>query len=274
MNTPMLAATIRTFPYDLPKFPLMATQKVDGVRALIVEGSLVSRSMKKIPNRRVAQLLEQMLPEGADGEIFCGDLYSTTSTVMSLDGGGTFVYYWFDWAYDVDAPYSTRTSSMRGYMAVHGADMPCVKALIPNIINGISELVEYERSALDDGFEGVILRDPMGRYKHGRSTLREGLMVKLKRHADSEAMVVGTEELVHGGQNRRRGGTLGSIIAAGQDGTSFKIGTGYTAEQRSTLWAIRDSIVGMAVKYRHAGRGSKGRPRGPVFLDMRHTDDM
>ena len=73
MNQPMLAATYKND--EQLEFPLLATPKVDGVRALIVNGKLVSRSFKPIPNDKIRSVLEDMLPEGADGELSCGRHY-------------------------------------------------------------------------------------------------------------------------------------------------------------------------------------------------------
>jgi DNA ligase 1 len=271
LSTPMLAATVRT-EEDLPSFPLLATPKVDGVRALIVGGRLVSRSLKLIPNTRIRAMLESLLPEGADGEVYCGDLYSTTSTVMSSDADGAFRFFWFDWVYDVGVPYSVRVSSIMGYVAVHETDPQLVVPLVPHTVNSIDELRCYEEHVVESGLEGLILRVPKGRYKSGRSTLKEGLMLKLKRYLDSEAIIVGTEELVR--NTGLAGCTLGSIVAQGPDGVVFRIGTGYTANQRLALWKDRDVIVGKLVKYRHMGHGEKDRPRGPVFLGLRHQDDV
>lgn len=274
MTSPMLAATIRTED-DLPAFPLLATPKIDGVRALIVGGALVTRSLKLIPNRRIRAVLEPLLPEGADGEIFCGDLYTTTSTVMSFGAEEGFRFFWFDWAYDVDAPYTKRVSSIEGYVAVHETNPRYVTPLTPRTVRNLGELRAYERCVVEDGFEGLVLRVPGGRYKSGRSTLREGLMMKLKRYEDSEATIIGMEELVHGVGARAgmRGDTLGSIVARAPNGTVFRIGTGYTADQRSALWANRLELTGKKVKYRHADRGSKDRPRSPVFMGIRHEED-
>jgi DNA ligase 1 len=273
--SPMLAATLRT-ENDLPEFPLLATPKIDGIRALIVEGVLVSRTLRPIPNRRIRGILEPLLPEGADGEIFCGDLYTTTSTVMSFDAEGSFRFFWFDWTYGANVPYGQRASSIREYITVCKVGTAYVSPLLPHTLYNVVELRAYEEQAIKQGFEGIVLRIPNGRYKTGRSTLREGLMVKLKRYKDSEATIVAAEELVHGVGDKAgtAGGTLGSIVAMAPDGTVFKIGTGYTADQRSALWSSRSDIIGKAVKYRYADRGSKDKPRCPVFIGIRHEDDM
>ena len=273
--SPMLAATINT-EEDISNFPLLATPKVDGVRALMVKGQLVSRTLKPIPNHRIRAILESLLPDGADGEIYCGDLYTTTSTAMSFDVDGDFKFFWFDWAYNVDTPYSKRVSSIETYIEVNETDKKYVIPLMPHAIYDLEGLYAYEKQALDQGFEGIMLRTPSGRYKSGRSTIKEGLMAKLKRFVDSEAIIIGTEELVHraGLQNGEAGDTLGAIIARGTDGTEFRIGTGYTADQRDALWINRDKIVGKIVKYKNSEKGSKNKPRCTVFLGLRDKDDM
>lgn len=270
----MLAATVLT-ESDIPGFPLLVTPKIDGVRALKIGNVLVSRSLKPIPNRRIRDMLELLLPEGADGEIFCPPgLHTTTSLVMSHEAEGTdWMFYWFDWAYCSDVPYCDRVLSIAAYVRANSGPLSGhVSPLMPHSVNNINELYEFEEQALSQGSEGIMLRAPNGRYKYGRSTLREGLMVKLKRFKDSEAKIIGTEELVH--DSGVAGEVLGAITAVADNGETFKIGTGYTADQRLALWMNRSAIIGMTVKYKHdMVRGSRGRPRCPVFLGIRHDDD-
>lgn len=287
LSRPMLAASYRDG--DELSFPLLATPKIDGVRALIVGGKLVSRSFRSIPNATIRQALEAVLPEGADGEISCGTLYDTTSTVMSKDAGATGVTFsWFDWAYDLGAPYSERASAIREH--THNLQYPNqVVPLIPNRVNNMRDLELYEATMVALGHEGIVVRAPQGRYKCGRSTMKEGLMIKIKRNADHEAVIVGTEELMHNmndeqadnfGKIKRSlakqylvpGDTLGAIVAE-CDGGTFKIGTGFTANQRNALWANRDIVVGKLAKYKCTGWGNKGMPMSPVFMGIRHPDD-
>lgn len=287
---PMLAATYN----DEVKltFPLLATPKIDGVRALIVDGILVSRSFKPIPNTAVRQSLEALLPEGADGEITCGDLYETTSVVMSKYTRATKLKFsWFDWF--SDSPYCNRVSSIAKYVYTHCSpgSHPNVSviSLYPSNISSMADLEQYETQMLHQGYEGIVVRDPKGKYKFGRSTIREGLMIKIKRYADCEATIVGTEELMHNTNERHKdnfgnamrsstkahltaGDTLGAIIAS-TGSEPFKIGTGFTVDQRDALWANRDTIRGQLVKYK-CDKAYKNRPRCPVFLGIRHADDL
>ena len=291
MERPMLAAAYREGA-DL-SFPLMATPKIDGVRAIMVNGRLVSRSFRLVPNINLRMELESLLPEGADGEISCGSLYETTSVVMSEYHDNFHVTFsWFDWAYDLDAPYGKRVAAImehtrdRDLKTEHVTVVP----LVPDRIHGPRDLERYEATTLARGYEGVVVRAPHGRYKCGRSTLKEGLMIKIKREDDLEATIVGTEELMHNANeaqadnfgNAKRslskkhlvpGNTLGAIVARDAESNTFRVGTGFSIDMRDALWANRDAIVGQLVKYKCAGRGSRGLPRSPVFVGMRHPDD-
>jgi DNA ligase 1 len=292
MDRPMLAATYRDG-VEL-SFPLLATPKIDGVRALVVDGRLVSRSFRPIPNIILRKELEHLLPEGADGELSCGSLYETISVVMSEYREDCHVTFsWFDWAYDLDAPYGERAALVREHTRDRDLKAEHVKVvpLVPNRIDDARDLDRYEAAMLARGHEGVVVRAPHGRYKCGRSTLKEGLMIKIKRDDDFEATIVGTEELMHNANeaqadnfgNAKRnssklhlapGDTLGAIVARDAGGKTFRCGTGFSSDQRDALWANRDAIVGHLVKYKCAGRGSRGLPRSPVFVGMRHPDDI
>ena len=272
---PMLPAT---FDPNLPlEFPLLATPKIDGIRALIVDGRLVSRSLKPIPNERLRVLLESMLPEGADGEISRdGDFYDTTSFVMTKNAelNVSFKFHWFDWVYDSpDMPYSSRVSAMRKYFAVHESALEgVVVPLLPDVVGNMSQLQKYERMALSKGFEGVIIRKPEGKYKYGRSTLRDALLMKIKTFADAEATITGFEELVR--KDGSMGNTLGAIVAATEAGVNFKIGSGFTERQRCEIWNYRECLVGKYVKFKYSDYNVKTSPRFPVFIGLRHSDDL
>jgi DNA ligase-1 len=287
----MLAATLDE--QHSVQFPVLATPKIDGIRALKIDGALVSRSFKLIPNMLVRKLLEDVIPEGADGEIVCDEgFHETTSVVMSHDRPvGDLVFYWFDWVPDnaaLNLPYVERVCLIKEHSHRYACEL--IIPLIPDIINDQDTLERYESDALLRGYEGVMLRTPYGRYKCGRSTLSEGLLVKLKRFRDSEAVIVGAEELMHNenqpeldnfGMTVRRstqacligGNKLGALIATTDDGIIFKIGTGYTEELRASLWASRHELIGKLVKYKHMDHGKKTAPRSPVFLGIRHIDD-
>src|SRR5271157_6022581 len=72
------------------KFPVLVSQKLDGVRATVQDGQLLTRSLKPIRNENVQELFAG-LPDGLDGELIVGDptaedaYRKTVSLVMSED---------------------------------------------------------------------------------------------------------------------------------------------------------------------------------------------
>lgn len=247
------------------KFPVLASPKLDGVRALIRDGVVLSRSLKPIPNRHVQIMYGRPELEGLDGELILGDPTNpetyrrTVSSVMSIAGVPNVDFHVFD-RWNRDYPYNEVTLS-------YGLTIPVCSTLIHNM----EELEDYEVDLLDKGYEGVMLRDPQSPYKFGRSTAKEGYLLKLKRFADSEAEIiefVAIEELLPIG-------TLGALIVRDiHSGVEFKVGTGFTAAERQKLWDMRAILKGSLVKYRYFPRGSKEKPRFPSFLGFRNPIDL
>lgn len=297
ITRPLLAANVE---FSKLQYPLLATQKIDGVRALKIDDTLLSRSGKPIPNRLLQARLTKLLPDGADGEIvvnkgdYDGDIYTTTSSVMTAAKKCRFIFYWFDWVFtSPDKPYKDRVADILDYHLEAVDDMITIIALIPEVIPNKISLLDYERRVLAEGYEGVILRKPDGRYKYGRSTVSEGLLLKLKRFTDAEATIIGFEELMHninevqyfGNIKRSKspkggmfvsGDTLGAIVASdlSSNGVKFKIGTGFTAATRSYIWNNRNDFLGKLVKYKYMGHSANSVPRSPVFLDIRSSYDI
>ena len=268
------------------KFPALASPKLDGVRAIIRDGVVLSRSLKPIPNRHVQMMFGRPELEGLDGELILGDpthpeaYRRTVSAVMSIDGEPDVAFHVFD-RWDRDYPYNEVALS-------YGLTIPVCSTLIRTM----EELEEYEVALLDKGYEGVMLRDPQSPYKFGRSTAKEGYLLKLKRFADSEAEIIDFEELMHNqneaiinetGHTERStkqdgllpAGTLGALVVLDiHSGVEFKIGTGFTAAERQKFWNLRASLRGSLVKYQYFPTGSKEKPRFPSFQGFRHRIDL
>lgn len=297
---PMLAETLPDV--NNAKVPLVASAKLDGIRCLNRLKTPLSRSLKVIPNRFIQACLgDQPLLEGLDGELTVGsptahDVYRVTnSAVMSHSGEPEFTWRIFD-KFDAEAGFLSRLTEAK--VAVDrwndkfGGRLHFSVEMHPHsVIKTVENLIEYEEACLSIGYEGLILRDINGPYKHGRSTLKEGWMLKLKRFVDSEANIIGFEELMHNDnaaftnelgqtarstleQNLRESGMLGALIVESSEyPKSFKIGTGFDMGLRKLLWDNRHSYLGKQVKYKHFPIGVKDVPRHPVFLGFRHEDD-
>ena len=116
--------------------------------------------------------------------------------------------------------------------------------------------------------------------------------MKIKRFEDSEAVIVGFEELLinnnepftgelgqtkrqHLQENKSAGGTLGALVVRDiKTDIKFNIGTGFTDQDRECIWANRHNSLGDIVKYKYQPHGSVEKPRSPVFLGFRGKEDM
>lgn len=272
----------------------LLSPKIDGIRALVVNGQLVSRTMKPIRNYHTQSLFGRPELEGLDGELVVGNpwdknlMQQTSSGVMSYDGKPDVQFWVFD-QWDYPAHFDVR----RPTFARHWAEVRCLS--VPHKeVSSYEELLIHEREFLYEGFEGVMLRHPNGPYKQNRSTLREAYLVKVKRFEDSEALITGYEPLYrnlndaefdergytkrsHASDGKVADDLLGKVVVRDLGtGVEFSVGSGFTEAQRIQLWALRDSnLMGRVIKYKSfKNAGVKDAPRHPIFLGFRDVEDL
>jgi DNA ligase-1 len=290
ITKPMLASTLKNWDaLDFNK-KYYATPKIDGIRALMIDGHLVSRTFKPIPNHYIRKTLEKFLPEGADGEIVSGNFQETTSAVMTEEGEPNFIYYIFDYVcFGLSEPYTERMNhAQRIYQ--HNTS-PYIQLLMPTLIIDMEQMEWYERDCLNKGFEGVILRTNSS-YKCGRATEKSQSMLKIKRFLDSEAVILDFGEKMHNTNEAKKdnfsrtkrsteksgmvsAGTLGYLSVRDiKTGIEFEIGSGFNDKQRDEMWEGRNSLIGKLIKYKYFAVGVKEKPRFPVFLGFRDKEDI
>ena len=289
IKKPMLAGKCE----DVTKinYPVLGTPKLDGIRGLMVDGKALTRSFKPVPNKFVREKLERTCPDGFDGELVLkGKPFNeTSSAIMSEDGEPDFTFVVFDYCLDAKETYQMRMA----WLSAH-APIPNVEYLLPTTINNAAELDQFEEKCLADGYEGIIFRSCNSPYKFGRSTEREGYMLKLKRFTDSEAVILSLNEQMHNnneatkdvfGHTDRRScqenlvpaDTLGKFwVRDIYSGAEFGIGTGrgLTKELRKEIWTNKFNYVGKLIKYKSQKFGEKDVPRLPVFLGFRDERDL
>lgn len=275
---PMLAAAVEDI--EALVYPLIATPKIDGIRC-VLRGGVLARSGKLIPNVYVRESLKDA-PENLDGELITGNFQATSSGIMTRTGEPDFKFWIFDIV--ADLPYIERLQIIKD------VKHPRIEFVPWEYVNSSDELRAYEEAVLKEGFEGVCLRKPNSPYKQGRSTLKEGYLLKLKRFQDAEAVIVGFEEQYrndnvlqtnelgyakrsHNAEGMVPKDTLGKLIVE-KDGVTFGIGTGFTDAQRKEIWDNRESYLGKIVKFKSQPYGVKDAPRLPVFLGFRSEVDL
>jgi DNA ligase-1 len=289
---PMLAATVEV-PSAL-NFPLYASPKLDGIRALRRElgQGLVTRTLKLVPNEHTRSKFNHPSLVGLDGELILPphnhDVFRrTTSAVMSHAGEPDVEFWVFDSYTMPSTPFHLRY----GALFSERSRWPTGVRLVPQtLIESYRDLQIFEENTLYEGYEGVMLRSPTGGYKFGRSTLNQGWLMKLKQFADMEVIVTGFEERMHNGNEATTNalghtersshkehlvgrGDLGALRVVGLNGpykgVEFQVGTGFDDAQRADLWRNRGKVIGSVRKCKYFPQGSKDAPRFPVDLGPR-----
>lgn len=286
---PLLAHTIEDT--TKVKFPVLVSQKLDGIRCLIIDGVAMSRSLKPIRNEYVQSIIGKSELNGLDGELIVGDPYApdcyrvTNSGVMSKDGEPDFFYYIFD-RWDDDRGFADRCASLsREYMRDRVEIVPHRWAYSEE------DLLHIEQVHLERGAEGVMVRSLDGPYKQGRSTMKEGTLGKLKRFFEEEYEVIGFEERLHNEnsatinelgytersshkENKTGRGDLGALVLRTRERVVFRCGTGFDDDLRYYIWHHQDHYLGGLAKVKSFGVGVKDAPRFPVFVGFRSKEDL
>ena len=158
----------------------------------------------------------------------------------------------------------------------------CEVRYVPQqLVSHPDEVIAKYNDYRDLGYEGLIICDPYAVYKHGRSTLKQGIMLKLKPVEDDEATIVGMEELMHNEdagnskcqENLVPGGMLGALVVSWK-GKTFNIGTGFNHEQRKDMWDNAKDYIGKLVTFKYMELSKYGVPRCPVFKGIRSGADV
>lgn len=290
---PMLAGKVEDVA-DL-EFPLYASPKLDGIRAHVIDGAVYSRNMKMFPNADLQAVFGVRELHGIDGELIYGSptdpaaFRRTGSNVMSHDGDISQMYF------HVFDDFTLPTVEFQHRLRTAHERVKSFKLFSPvqhTLISSAEELIKYEARAVEKGYEGVMVRSLDGPYKFGRSTAREGWLLKLKRFEDGEAVIDDVQEFQHNENERgedgkrsshkagkRAGGKLGAIVVRDiKSGVQFNIGSGFTDAERVNLWANYQNnpanLIGVVVKYKFFPTGSKDKPRFPTFEGFRDRIDI
>lgn len=297
-KSPMLATDYDERKLDFPRF---ASVKLDGWRAVIHEGRVKTRSGKEVRNRYVQDLFGKPILEGLDGELIVGawnqqDTFNRTdSALKKADGEPDVRFMVFDHYGHPEDDYPWRREEARKQVVAFRETFgPFVEMLDHTIIGTLSDLDAFEGDALAAGFEGVMLRPcGSGKYKYGRSTVNEGLLLKVKRFSHDEARIIGYVELMHNGNEAFKdelgrtartshkefkipSGHIGAYIckAPKWGDQPFRVSCGsMTMAERKERFRLFNFDLGRTIRFKHLSHGAVDLPRHGVFDGFRAEED-
>lgn len=243
--------------------------KLDGVRVLTIvhpNGRVdqFSRNGKELINfGHIKSQFESVAgsltaPMVFDGEVMSSSFQDLMKQVhrKSDVSAGDAVLHLFDavplaafQAGRFDQKQSARSAWLRQWFEENISRLPNVAILDQALIDldteeGQNLFRMYNKSAVENGYEGIMIKDPAAIYECKRTTA----WLKLKPFIEVSLEVVDVE--VGTGKNE---GRLGALVCEGQDdGREIRVnvGSGLSDDQRDDIWANRQSVIGRIAEVR------------------------
>lgn len=268
---PMLACGYREDKVELPTF---LQPKYDGVRCLAIrtpEGvGLFSRGGKPYFASEIEkELLEVMQP----GQILDGELYShkeltfqeIISAVKDRKDGNEFLpkiqYFVYDMP-DVDAAFRERWFDLCELL--RGKKLKKIVLSQISQVMQIADIMKKHDEWVDDGYEGLMIRNKRGRYEFGN---RSNDLIKYKVMKDSEFEIVDVLEAT----GRDKGTAVFVCMATLKDGSvsKFNARPEGTKELRTSYFNDRKKLIGKMLTVRFQKLSDDGIPIFPVGVIVR-----
>lgn len=280
------------------QLPLMVSYKLDGIRCIFKEGQMYSRALKQFPNVQLRKRFEHLASLSKEKDlIFDGELLAKSVTFNELSGltrqldkelPQDLYFYCFDVIKhkEFNRPFADRLSDMIELKGQKFTEVLAQKYMVNYEAIGL-----YFKEALNWGCDGLILRNPIGRYKFGRATSKENLIYKLKPFQTFDAKIIdiiqGTEvnpeadkktnELGYSVTSKKKGDRI--LIERACDfvvlyeNKELKVSIAMTNEEKEEVWKNRKQYIGRMIEYKGMLVGAKDLPRHPVFLRFRNDKE-
>ena len=142
-----------------------------------------------------------------------------------------------------------RTAFLKENFSKIFADSGCIELVLQkefdlDVFTDEIEFKDYNKAMVEQGYEGIMIKDPNGHWEGKRSTA----WLKQKPFIEVSLAVTAVEE----GTGRNQG-RLGALICEGEDDgktISVNVGSGLTDAQRKEFWADTEALIGQVVEVR------------------------
>lgn len=229
------------------------SEKLDGVRGYWDGKKLLTRGGQRI---NAPPWFTAGWPETAlDGELWAGrrQFSHAVSTVRRETPDDAAWRRMRFMVFDLPAhpgSFDRRLASLQSMLAKLA--IPWVQPVAQIKLNDHAALRRLLEQTVRQGGEGLMLHRGASLYRAQRSDD----LLKVKTHEDAEARVI-----AHLPGKGKYQGMLGALLVETPDGLRFKLGTGFSDEQRR-----RPPALGSVVTYRFRGLNDSGIPRFASFM--------
>jgi len=299
---PMLAPNEKVELADM-KFPLLVSYKLDGIRCIFKDGQMYSRALKQFSNVQLRKRFEYLAKLSKEKNIILdGELLAKSLTFNELSGitrqldkelPEDLFFYCFDLINDEEfnTPFEIRVLNTQRFITQ--IEEKYVSLLSQNVITDHTKIQKLYKEALEFGCDGLILRDPNGRYKFGRGTIKEGLIYKMKpfQTFDAKILEIIQATKVFGGAEKKIN-ELGRSVTSKKiadrvliekasafvviyEGKELRVTIAATDLEKKEIWKNKNKYLGKWIEYKGMLSGAKenGLPRHPIFLRYRNDKE-
>lgn len=259
----LLAAPVTAFELMLPQAydrqqPVsgwLMSEKLDGVRGYWDGKQLFSKNGQAF--FPPAEFIRGLPSFPLEGELWGGrDGFHRTVSIVSHqqphDGWLQLEFAIFD-VPEATGGFRMRIKQAQDWFDGHPSEYAFVIPQVP--VRDQDHLQEELQRIERLGGEGLIVRDPEALYRFGRSAQ----ILKVKSYDDAEATVIAY--LPGTGRNS---GRLGALLVEREDGTRFRIGSGFSDAERDS-----PPPIGAIITFKFYGTYPSGIPKFPSFMRVR-----
>lgn len=256
------------------KYPVHVQPKLDGVRCLAMwhgdKVVLLSRKGKEYKVQHISDELEAILQPNMilDGEIYVHD--ATFQEVTRLvkkhrPGESERLQYWI---YDVfiigeeATEWFDRHKTLTNVLLSENEIVRTVKTLTAY---NEKEIYKLQKLFVKRGYEGAIVRELNAPYEINK---RSNHLLKVKEFQDNEYKIIGYTE----GEGKFAGCVIWKCIT--DEGKDFDVVPKGTLEQKKQWFADGDKYIGSWLKVKYFELSETNKPRFPVGLGIRMSEDM
>lgn len=247
-------------------FPVYVQIKEDGIFCKVYKINnkvyLVSRSNNEFHHmNHIRQQLSDIIGDAIlNGELCIPnkgfqDVVSVVKSHHDTTEKNTVVLKLFDIV--SDQGYEHRYEMLQNYLT------ESVQLIDTAEVNSKNEIQQYFQSAIDNGYEGIMVRKLGEPYQHGRSHN----LLKYKKTMDDEGVIMEVLE----GSGRDAGCAIFRVKIQGEDEEDviFKVVAPGTLDDRRAIYADRQSYIGKKCIYTCQEKTKKGVPRFPKCKGIR-----
>lgn len=278
-------------------YPIFASTKLDGIRCIFKDGKMLSRSLKEIPNKQLQEKFQNLKDFSKENNVVLdGELYGIgltfqqiTHFVMTDDLEAKKIKESLPdnlkfWCFDIikDSPDEPFIERFKYYNSLKIKDMVTVKQILVKSKEDVEGMFE---KVLEEGFEGLILKNINSKYKFGRTTLNSGDCYKVKPYLTFDGKIIRVEERFENtsesyinelGNSQKHSykdnkiptGIAACFVVMYNDQEQRVMITGEESMRRE-IWENKDNYIDMWIEFKGMLVGSKDKVRHPVFIRYR-----